>query len=77
MNRDQRDLMVTRVQEAYAKWPTFEDMPVVASAGLTGYTIEGDVEDNSVYVAALYELSTNVTPIGRAEKANIIYGKGE
>jgi hypothetical protein len=67
--------MTKRVQEAHAKWPSFDDMPVSTAEGNVAYEITDDPEDEQVYIAALYELAQKATPVGRAEKADIIYGK--
>lgn len=63
---EERDLMVKRVKEAYAKWPNFSKLPVVSKSASQKVAIKGDPDDNAKYVAALYELcSTGAKVTGR------------
>lgn len=69
-DREARDGMVQRVQDAYTKYPTFFALPEV-SGGDIFCTMPGS--DESAYVKALYVIAANGEVTGR--KDNAVYGK--
>lgn len=79
---EQRDEMVRRVQDAFAKWPTFDSMPVIDDALVLSVEVRGDPDDQRNYIAALYELCAGTdnrkgaTPVGRWAGGAFVLGKG-
>lgn len=58
-----RDDMVKRVNAAYSKWPSFEDLPTV-----TGGDIAAELKGSagaSAYISALYEVCKDGEVTGR------------
>lgn len=59
-----RDAMNARVQEAFAEWPSFYDLPQTKAAGRR-IAIGGDPDEQQNYVKALYGACYQSKPIGR------------
>ncbi len=76
MKQNQRDLMVTLVQAAAKKWPSFNVVPVTDATGVVQAKVS-DPNNNASYIAALYELGARgATPLGRWKgEDNILVGK--
>jgi hypothetical protein len=62
-----REVMVARVQDAYAKWPRFEDMPVAAGNRAVPLNAAKYAETpGPAYVEALYKAAYQGDILGRA-----------
>lgn len=72
-----RDAMVARVKAAHAKWPGFNDLPVVTEFGpeYVMQPVDEKREAGLPYIDALYEMARVADIVGRREKGALLVGK--
>jgi hypothetical protein len=74
-SNEAREIMVSRVQDAYAKWPSFDDLPEVESFDRStafGSSVNKIIDPNAYradYVKALYAAAWMGEVIGRCGMA--------
>lgn len=64
----ERDAMTKQVQAAFAKWPTFEKVPVALLSDKHTAVSLAPPFDQNAYIAALYEAASRGKIVARREK---------